>query len=425
MSITLNAGQQEAIGKYMDFLIDPTKTEMVIEGPAGTGKSTLVDHLLFGMNKQKLMLFTTMGIHADKLKNVILTATTHKAAHVLSEKTGKDVKTIHSLLGLKVHNDWKTGKTILKPVDGHALVENSILLIDEASFIDSDLLGWIRKSTINCKILYVGDPYQLAPTRSTSTPVFTQGLFTARLTEVVRNEGAIEKNANAFRDAVQTLQFPLIEPDGNKVIHVDGTTFQQMINQEFVKPDHNSKIIAWSNNRVNQYNDYVRELNGFTGRLDPNEELITNKHIEGTKSSIKTDSHVRLTGACYEAEEYDVLGYKVGVHDGKGTHMEIFIPDSRDAEKQALRAATNQKLWPQYFDIKESWGDLRPVHACTIHKSQGSTYDKVFIDLSDIGRCNISSDVARMLYVAISRASQQVILYGQLPQKYGGLANAA
>jgi len=425
MTISLNAGQQEAIGKYLDFLIDPTKTEMVIEGPAGTGKSTLVDHLLFGMNKQKLMLYTTMGIHADKLKNVVLSATTHKAAHVLSDKTGQDVRTIHSILGLKVHNEWSTGKTILKPVNDQNLIENSILLIDEASFIDDDLLDWIRKSVVNSKILYVGDPYQLAPTRSTSTPVFTQGLFTARLTEVVRNEGAIEKNANAFRDAVQTLQFPLIQPDGKKVIHVDGPTFQQMIDQEFKKPNHNSKIIAWSNAKVNQYNDYVRGLNGFTGRLDVQEELITNKHIEGKKKSIKTDSHVRLTGAYHEAVEYGVQGYKVTVYDQNNTNVQLFIPDNRNDEKVALKQAADQKAWPKYFDIKETWGDLRPTHSCTIHKSQGSTYDKVFINLPDIGRCNIPSDVARMLYVAISRASQQVILYGNLPQKYGGLAHAA
>lgn len=424
MNVSLNAGQEAAAGMYLDFLIDPTKTEMVIEGPAGTGKSTLVHHLLEGMKKQKLMLFTTMGIDANKLSNVILSATTHKAAQVLADKTGKDVRTIHSLLGLQVKNDFKTGMTKLVPREGREMIEDSILLVDEASFINPELLDWIRKSTKGCKILYVGDPYQLAPTKETDTPVFNQGLFTARLTEVVRNEGAIEKNANAFRDAVKTGNFPFIKPDGTKVIHVDGPTFQSLIDQEFNTQDNNSKIIAWSNIRVNQYNDYVRGLHGFTGRLDPQEDLITNKQIDMGKAAIKTDSHVRLTGAIHNAVDHGVPGYFVDVYKNN-MRASIFIPDDRQQAQQALKAAYKERNWHKYFDIKDNWGDLRPKHACTIHKSQGSTYDKVFIDLSDIGRCNIASDVARMLYVAMSRASQQVILYGDLPARYGGLQHVA
>jgi ATP-dependent exoDNAse (exonuclease V) alpha subunit len=43
--------------------------------------------------------------------------------------------------------------------------------------------------------------------------------------------------------------------------------------------------------------------------------------------------------------------------------------------------------WREFFTFKdEAFADLRPIHATTVHRSQGSTYEKVFVDLSDIGR---------------------------------------
>jgi ATP-dependent exoDNAse (exonuclease V) alpha subunit len=62
----------------------------------------------------------------------------------------------------------------------------------------------------------------------------------------------------------------------------------------------------------------------------------------------------------------------------------------------------------------ENWIDLRAAYAQTVNKSQGSTYDRVFIDLDDIRRCNSGDQIARMLYVAVSRAREQVFLTGDL-----------
>jgi len=88
--------------------------------------------------------------------------------------------------------------------------------------------------------------------------------------------------------------------------------------------------------------------------------------------------------------------------------------------KEKLKVLSKQKDWHNYYTVKEFFADLRPPHASTVHKSQGSTYKKVFIDLVDIGANHVSEEVARMLYVAITRASEEVILYGDLPYKYQG-----
>jgi ATP-dependent exoDNAse (exonuclease V) alpha subunit len=58
--------------------------------------------------------------------------------------------------------------------------------------------------------------------------------------------------------------------------------------------------------------------------------------------------------------------------------------------------------------------DLRPLYACTINKSQGSTYNRVFLDLNDVDKCRNKNQVHRMLYVGFSRASEQVIITGDI-----------
>jgi hypothetical protein len=77
--------------------------------------------------------------------------------------------------------------------------------------------------------------------------------------------------------------------------------------------------------------------------------------------------------------------------------------------------------WGRFFDLKNKYPDLRQRDAATVHKSQGSTYDSVYIDLGNISTCNIANQVARMLYVAFSRPRTRVYLYGDLAEKYGGL----
>jgi ATP-dependent exoDNAse (exonuclease V) alpha subunit len=64
--------------------------------------------------------------------------------------------------------------------------------------------------------------------------------------------------------------------------------------------------------------------------------------------------------------------------------------------------------------IDQSWIDLRAAYAQTINKSQGSTYDKVFIDLDNVSRCHVGDQIARMMYVGVSRARSQVIFTGDL-----------
>jgi ATP-dependent exoDNAse (exonuclease V) alpha subunit len=85
------------------------------------------------------------------------------------------------------------------------------------------------------------------------------------------------------------------------------------------------------------------------------------------------------------------------------------------ADKNArIRKAKGDDMYMLIAEIENQWVDLRAAYACTINKAQGSTFDRVFIDLDDIRRCNSGDQIARMLYVGVSRARHQVFLTGDL-----------
>lgn len=420
----LSEDQQKAADQFVEFLLDEDSKVMVLEGHAGTGKSYLTNHLLDLARAQSAVLSILVN-DAEELQFAI-TATTNKAARVISEATGEDAQTIHSFLKLRVQNDYKTGKTKIYPSKDYEVTENTLIIIDEASMIDRNLLRLIEESTCKCKVLYIGDPYQLTPIFESSCPVFEQGFETATLTTIQRQaaNNPIIQLADKLRQTVATGKFFDIEPDGTSIIHMDGPQFQQAIENAFLNnPEENQyKILSWSNKSVRDYNSHIRNLITNSKAPYPGEILVANSIVKAYGSTEKiivpNDYTVQITSAT-RTYYGSLSGYAVQVTDSK-IQQPLFIPDDFSQVDELLKTYKKRKEWQKYFALMEQVADLRPVYASTVHKSQGSTYDTVFINLSDIGRCTNADLVARMLYVAITRAANKVILYGELPKRYRG-----
>ena len=410
--VTLNPEQDEASRKFTQFLLDRTIREMVLEGHAGTGKTFLVRYLLTELAHRMDFIQTVLDDEAEMMDRVYITATTHKAARVLKDLTGTDVQTIHSLLGLRLKNDYKTGTKYLQATSRDTL-EPGLLIIDEASFVTEELLGHIRKKAERCKVLFLGDPNQLTPAGDENCIIFNSNLFTAKLSKIMRNGGEIQKLSHQYRDVLLGGEWPVIKttPD---VRHVNGYDVAQEIDTAF-KNGENAKVLAFTNAQVERVNAYVCDLLGLTHRIAKGQRRITNKHIGLGQNPILSETEVSIID-CYDSEKYGVKGQMVCV----GNHW-AFAPDDFDQAKAVANKFRKAKEWNEYFEIQDEWADLRHPFALTIHKSQGSTYDKAIIDLADIGRCREPSQVARMLYVAISRASKEVILGGYLPSHYVGV----
>ena len=410
--ITLTTDQLNALRAFHRFLLDPTETVFVLSGYSGCGKSTLVSTMV---DKIPGYVKSAGLINAEQCEyEVELTATTNKAAENLSQITGQDAGTIHAFLNLGVKTDYKTNISRLVPRNSEVKT-GYILFIDEASYIDSQLLGYIFQRTKNCKIIFVGDPAQLTPVKSTGTPAFNAMFPGAALTSVVRQaEGnPIVDLSTKFRDTVNSGEFFKFKPDGHHVKYLERDAFNQAIATEFSRPDwsySDSKILGWTNKCVIAYNQFVSTHVKGDPNFQVGDYAVCNSFFNQGKKSLKTEQLVQITSISSDLECSGVEGNNLGVNN----EFSIFMPKTLQAKNARIKLARSLNDLHLIREIEERWIDLRAVYACTINKAQGSTFDQVFIDLDDISRCNSGDQIARMLYVAVSRARNHVTFTGDL-----------
>lgn len=417
-AMTLTPDQQMALDSFVQFLFDPMEPVFVLQGYSGTGKSTLISTML---DRLPTYIKASQLIDTDyECPTIQLTATTHKAAENFSQITGMEVCTIHSFLGLRLHTDYTTGAKKLIPSKPDEPQMGYLLFIDEASYIDPYLLGLVFKQTKNCKIVFLGDPAQLLMPKCSTAPVFEAGFKTAKLTKVMRQmvdgvpqENAITALATQFRHTVETGVWPSkVVVDGESVIWMPRPKFIKAIEEEFTRPDwhyKDSKVLAWTNNCVISYNKHIREMLKGDPALQEGDYAENNSYIKVGNVSITTDATVHISKMEPDNEHMGVIGNWVEL-DKK---VRVFHPRYREDKQKLANTLRKQSRYSEALEV-DNWVDLRAVFAQTVNKSQGSTYEKVFIDLDDIKKCNIGNLIARMLYVGISRGRYQCILTGDL-----------
>lgn len=412
VEITLTQDQQKALDLFYQFITDPIETVFVLRGYSGCGKSTLVRTLL---DRLPNFIRTAKLINpSQKDYEVALTATTNKAAETLGNITGTGAVTIHSFLELRVQTDFKTNVTSLIPRNAD-VKQGYLLFIDEASYVDKQLLQYIFSKTANCKVVFIGDPAQLTPVKSQGTPVFDANFSGAALTTVVRQaEGnPIVDLSTKFRETVNTGKFFSFKPDGEHVKYLKREEFNQAIEAEFNRPDwryQDSKILAWTNKCVINYNSFVRNLVKGNPDFQDGDYAVCNSFVSIGKSSIKTDQLVHIDHIGPDEVMHGIPCNRIHF-DGS---YSAYQPKSLQEKNARIKQARQEGHINLIIELEQHWLDLRAAYACTINKAQGSTFDRVFVDLDDIRRCNSGDQIARMLYVGVSRARTQVFLTGDL-----------
>lgn len=442
--LELNADQAKAEDEFVDFLLDPIEKEMRLIGEGGTGKSYLVSKLItrsFAIYKENCKL---LGLEPE-YNDYALTALTNKAAQELSDATGLDVSTLHSFLSLALKSNYTTGKTDLKRTSNWTIRDKLILFIDESFMMDSPLLDELRMATMNCKIIFVGDSMQLDPVDAVSSPIADLQVRTAELKIPVRNasnpDGSpapshLRDLCTLFRDNVANqiatdgrAPWPMIKLVPGYIDHVDDVGLRALLEGQFAVPNGRNAIAAFSNSRVNDYNNFLRGIRGQSHLLEKGERFISNDMYERNKFRIKNEQTVEIDDADPELTliklgDLDVPTQYVRITADPTRQIPVII--DRDFHKDAIRytrkrAKDGHENWERYFRLKQDFADFRPRDASTVHKLQGASRDIVIVDLPNIGSCNFNIMTARMLYVALSRARYRVILYGNLPAKYGGI----
>jgi hypothetical protein len=427
-TVPLNQGQQAAADGFFQFLFGTDK-ELIMSGPGGVGKTFLMGYLIDQVMPQYLSTCKMMGIPAE-YTDVVMTATTNKAAEVLTEATGRPCSTIHSFLNLTMREDYKTGRVHLTKGAKWKVHQSTILFIDECSMIDSDLRRYILEGTARCKIVYVGDHCQLAPVTETLSPVYRDKLPFFELTEQMRtNIGALQATNLQLRQTVETGEFKPIRIIPGVIDLLSDEEMEYEIGRQFAEQTHDKRILAYRNDRVIEYNEHIRGVRQLPEQFVKGEFLVNNNAITLSNGMIRVEEEVEIERQddpeMMPVDHNVELEYRLTTLKNRRGEMyyNAMVPVDREHHLKLIKYYAKQKNWDRYFFLKNNFPDLRQRDAATTHKAQGSTYDTVFIDVGDLSTCHNPNVVARLLYVAFTRARQRVMLYGTLAEKYGGLIN--
>jgi nucleoside-triphosphatase THEP1 len=425
----LNLGQREAAEGFFSFLFS-TDMELNIAGPGGVGKTFLMGQLIDEVMPRYFDTCKIMGIPTEYDK-VVMTATTNQAAEVLGLSTGRPTETIHSFLKLRVRQDFKTGHEFLTATSSSAEKTRTIIFIDEASMICKQLRKYIKLYCSECKVVYVGDHCQLAPVGEKLSSVYLDNLPFFELTEPMRNNGqpALMKLCDQLRETVKTGVFKPIKIVPGVIDWLNNQEVQEEIISKFSTQTLDDRILAFTNSQVIGCNEFIRDLRSLPYEYQVGEQLISNSSVQLTKGgvrlSIQEEVEIKSVSPTTEmvnvAKGVDMEVRKVTLRTRIGSTLQCMLPVDRDYFAQLVQHFSSVKDWVTYFHLKETYPDLRQRDAATVHKAQGSTVETVFVDVGNLSTCHDANTVARLLYVAATRAKQRVILYGELSSKYGGL----
>lgn len=471
--LNFTSGQLKAYNGLLDFInasYDPKDYKRALIGAAGTGKTYLLTALIKNCN----LSYSTIGLAAPTHKACRVLAESINIPNV-------NINTLQSDLGLRLNFDVENFDIDHPPFDPKGKVKidrYSLYIIDEASMINRSLLTFLEKicKTNRCKIIYVGDESQLPPVKETYSPSF-KGVVAYSLTQTVRqgDDNPVSKLLDKLRYDIKHKTFTFLDyiVKNKSEFNIDNTKGFQVCNSSefnnFIYTNFNdeeltrnvdfAKVIAYTNNCVSFWNKFIR--NSII--KDADKSIITRNDLIISYVTIvnkfnecvikNSEEYIIKEIVNYVHPTYQIKGFMVkftAIHGGNNT-LPLFVVDHNDPN--AVRAYANKayelinsaktaniklknQKWKEYFSFKEScllltnianasnnsvlyYKDLDYGFSLTAHKSQGSTFDTVFVDVNDMvfdkyGKPYTNAeDINRRLYVACSRCKNKLYL------KYG------
>ena len=322
----------------------------------------------------------------------MLCAPTGKAARNLTTRTGFEARTVHSALGLRPDDDF------LEPVQWPYV---SLLVIDEASMMTLEMLaGILQRVPETCRVVLVGDPYQLLCVGAGNVlpDLLSLGIPNITLkTPHRQSKDATGLVHNTTRFSALSRTADLVFDDSFRLVQLEEKDIQAAIRDEAVK-----RYLAGESVQVlspfNRATDLsVQSLNRAIQPLA--NPPFDGKHFLRLKKgpAFRSDDRVMITQNDRERRccngDVGILKIRSQPHE---THdYSVALPDGR------------RPTW----DDTSGLAHMCTAYAITVHKSQGSEYDTVLIPVSKQMQ---SMMVRNLLYTAITRAKKEVMLFGDL-----------
>ena len=283
----LNGQQQESLIKMDKFLNSKKEKIFLLEGFAGTGKTTVITQLFSSRKFFK--------------NDIVFAATTNKAVSVLQDMFKQhyehvEFKTIHKLCKIKrkITDDGDISYNLNESPENFkknqkTIFNYDIIIIDECSMISSKILSLIvgYSNRIKGKIIFVGDRYQLPPVNEEISDVFKLPISKSVISKVVRCNDSIVTFASRVRNSIdngENISTKGCKSDSFKTFKKSKLWLDDFISNFDTKK--NNVLLAYTNNRCNEINNYIR--NSIYGKRSTQEyidnELIVFNNFYSEKS---------------------------------------------------------------------------------------------------------------------------------------------
>ena len=476
--IVFTHDQEVAVDGLIDFIAAPWSDKNYINalcGAGGVGKTFVTKYVIENCKFSNSVIFCAAPTH--KACRVLSNAIGGKKVNTIQSLFGfrLDVDIDNFDPNNPAFNPIGKNKMIK---DGYSIAR--LLIIDEASMLNNKLVRYIgdfcRKHEI--KVIYIGDSSQLPPVNEARSQAFVIASKTYYLREVVRQgvNNPISKLLDLLREDIANkyswkfLEYINLHKNETNEVGAGFTVcgkrdFVTIVNNCFTNEDYTKnidlyRIIAYTNVRVTAWNDYVRKIiiKGSDKSILTRHDLLMSYAtiVDDFNDIVINNSEEYIVKDIIDSVEptYSFKGFLVrfqAIHGGDITSP-LFIIDHTDNytcqmyykklvdlinDAKAANGNSNRaSKWKEYFEFKKKYliatnilnpttgsimygRDIDYGFAISSHKSQGSTYNTVFVDVNDMiydknGKPYTNRDeLLRRLYVACSRASHQLILcYG-------------
>ena len=425
VSLTLNPGQQS----LYDKIVDQHFSKMLVLGAGGVGKSAT---LCAAMSQ----------LARNGVENMVLCAPTHLARLNIHSRLDKDVAhaietvTVASLL-LKFGIQSDDGSVHFTAGKLDKTDKYSVIALDECSMISEEDYMLFMQS--KAKVIFLGDWAQLPPVMAKSAEgkanahTGTKNLEVITLTQQMRQQGVIHAAAERNRTAVWFPEESETGAGGESItVHdTDRGMIEVMVDRILNDPrGYNSvphyRYIAYKNDQVRRVGKEIRDrvldsYFGFDTRSIPFivSEIVMlreNRKGIGYNGELVEVKSVRKDTGKYRQYPWDTYELTITGSLGMGgirtlppcqvDQMNKYVDELQSKLRRhqiAGEAASASNTLAEIKRVRAQWTVVQFPYSCTVHKSQGSTIENVYLDTLSFSK---APNRRAMLYVGISRASK-------------------
>ncbi len=350
---------------------------IITGGGPGTGK-TMIQHALLNIYRRN-----------NPKNRICCCAPTGRAARKMEQATGFTATTVHKALGLVSGEDGAHGDSEILHAD--------LVLVDEVSMLDIYLAGCLfHAAGAGTQIVLVGDADQLpsvGPGAVLSELIASGRIPVARLDQVFRQDtgSLIAANAKRIRHGCSSLEYgddfqfidsPVISDSAGLIasLYMEEIRKHGVDNVALLSPYRQKTETG-----VNALNQMLREMVNPDG--NGKAEVLCGRR------KFRTGDKVMQVKNLDDVSNGDVGYIKKIRHEGNDTAVFVDFGEGR------VKRYDSSEL-----DV------LDLGYASTIHKSQGSEYQSVIINL----QCAHFVMLTRpLVYTAITRGKSRVIIVGE------------